>query len=121
MAVIAELFHDSGFVAIDLEQSKDREIVADDPAVPGFTLPRWAWFYWDAEKLERGEREFAGLEILDIGRLDDTDLTGIERLGLPHVDCPEAGLYDATVADVLRWAKGAYAGRAEAGRKAGAA
>ncbi len=121
MALIADVLIDGDSVSIELQRSRHVEIVADDPDTAGLALPRWMWIYWDAEKLEHGEREFAGLEVLDVTHLDEAALDSIERLDLPRLDYPDAGLYDATVADALRWAKSSYVGRHETGSKADAA
>jgi hypothetical protein len=49
--------------------------------------------------------------VLDLARLDDRQLAALDRLRLPRVDVPEAGLTGASVADVLRWARRRYAER----------
>lgn len=82
-----------------------RNFVADDPRLPEFTPPTLVWWYWDADKLRRGAREFLGIEVADIAALRENDLAVLDTLDLPRVICPEAGLPDGTVADVLRWAR----------------
>ena len=124
MALIADVLIDGASVSIELHRSRNAAVVADDPDMPDtaeLALPRWRWIFWDAEKLEHGEREFAGLELLDVTHLDEAAIDSIERLDLPRLDCRDAGLYDATVADVLRWAKRSYVGREETAKKADAA
>ena len=68
------------------------------------------WFKWDAEKLERGEREFVRLKVFGLDRLADRDLRGLEEMHLPRVSCPEAGIIDQPISAVLRWARKTFHG-----------
>jgi hypothetical protein len=112
MAVEAAVHYDDGLVGLMLLPIGAREKVGDDPNVEGYDPGGRLWFYWDAEKLYGTEEyDFLGLEINDIGMLRDEDLTVIDQLDLPHVDVPEAGMYDAPIADVLRWARKTYPSR----------
>src|SRR5690554_4626600 len=60
-------------------------------------------FFYEDEKLARGEYELVGVEVLDVSLITDEWLAEMEKLDLPRVDVPEAGLIDATLLDVLRW------------------
>jgi hypothetical protein len=104
MAVRAAFFSSDGVVALDLHLDQQRERVASAPG-PGFAPGSLLWFYWDEEKLARGEEEFLGIEISDIGALRDEDIEYIRAMPLPRIDLPEAGLSDVTVAEALQWAK----------------
>lgn len=105
MAMRAKLFRHDEFTAINLYPDERRLRVSDDPALPGYD-PAWRiWFYWDDEKLDRGEYEFLGVEVPDIDRLEEQDLMALERLNPPRIDVPEEQLFGITVADALRWAK----------------
>ncbi len=120
MAIDARIWRYDGFVALQLHPSLRRERIEAPSRIAGLDgVP--LLFYWDAEKLDRGERELLGVEALDIRRLRDEDLELLSAAPFPRLDCPDAGLYDATVADVLRWAKRNYVGREETARKADAA
>ncbi|MGI8857107.1 MAG: hypothetical protein ACR2JW_15270 [Thermomicrobiales bacterium] len=112
MAVKAAFFSSDGVVALDLHLDQQHERVASAPDsdfAPGSLL----WFYWDEEKLARGEHEFLGIEVSEIRSLRDEDIEYIRAMPLPRIDLPEAGLSDVTVADVLQWAKH-YDGRSRA-------
>jgi hypothetical protein len=71
----------------------------DDVALPGVFYP-----LWDADKLERGVWELAGVLVPRTSAVSEKHLRALDRLETPRVDCKEAGMIDATVADVLRWA-----------------
>jgi hypothetical protein len=58
-------------------------------------------FNHDDEKLARGEHEFLGLFVLDVSLITDKWLAELDKLALPRVDVPEAGLFDAIMSDVL--------------------
>jgi hypothetical protein len=104
MAVRAAFFSSDGVVALDLYLDQQRERVASAPS-RDFTPGSLLWFYWDEEKLGRGEEEFLGIEVSDIAALRDEDIECIRAMPLPRIDLPEAGLSDVTVADALQWAK----------------
>jgi len=53
----------------------------------------------------RGERDFLGIEVIDITLLTETDFAALARLDLPTIDSAEYGLFDVTIADTLRWAQ----------------
>jgi hypothetical protein len=110
VAVAAKTFYSDGYFALDLYPDEPRERTRDDPPVPGFDPESRLWFFWDGEKLERGEYEFVGLTVLQLDRLGDKEFEELARVPLPRVDCPEAALFDAEVADVLRWAQRTYPG-----------
>lgn len=107
MAIIASLYHDDGQVIFDLYLDQYRDRVADDPDERNWPF----WIYWDAPKLDKGEREFLGIEALDVSHITDYWLTQLEKLNLPRINVPEANLYDVTVADALRWARQTYPSR----------
>lgn len=112
MAIDAVVDHVDGLVGLFLLPIGAVEKVSDDPVVPGYKVPSYLYFYWDAVKLEeKNEYDFLGIEITDIGRLCDTDLEVIDSLNLPRVNVPEAGIVNSTVADVLRWARKIYPSR----------
>jgi hypothetical protein len=111
MAVKATLYYDDGFVALNLRPDERRPKVGEDPDIPGYDPGFRLWFYWDDEKIAKGEYELLGIEINDIGWLRDEDLDAIDQLDLPRIDVAEAGLYDATASDVLRWARKTYPSR----------
>jgi hypothetical protein len=70
-------------------------------------------FFYEDEKLSRGEYELVGIEVLDVSLITEDWLAEMEKLDLPRVDVPEAGLTDVTLADVLRWARKTYPSRYE--------
>lgn len=109
MAVKAAIFHDDGYVAVDLYPDQGRERIESDPGLPGLNLP--VLFFYDAQKLARGGREILGISVLNVADLEEHHIDYLERLDLPRVDCVEAGLCDATIGEVLRWAKRAFPGR----------
>jgi hypothetical protein len=51
------------------------------------------------------------LEVLDVANVTDHWLDKVDTLDLPRVDVPEAGLTDASIADVLRWARDTFPSR----------
>lgn len=104
MAVKAAFFSSDGVVALDLYLDQRRERVASAPD-PDFAPGSMLWFYWDEEKLARGDKEFLGVEVSEIGMLRDEDIEHIRTMPLPRIDLPEAGLSNVTVADALQWAK----------------
>lgn len=110
MAVNAGIFYSDGLFALDLYPGVARERVGGEP--PGVQLPRGSplGFEWDGEKLERGEHEFVGLKVFSLEHLTEDDLRVLERLQLPRVSCPEAGLVDVEVVDAVRWAKATFHG-----------
>lgn len=108
MAVRAELIQHDELLHLDLYPDERRLRATDEPDVPGFQPSTNLWFYWDDEKLERGEREFLGIEVEDLKKLTEAELRGLEHLGLPRIDIPEVNLFNVTVADALRWARQAY-------------
>jgi hypothetical protein len=90
-----------------LYSSERRERIADDPDERNWPF----WIFWDAPKLDQGEREFLGIEALDVSDITDYWLAELEKLNLPRIDVPEADLHDVTVADALRWARQTYPSR----------
>lgn len=68
-------------------------------------------FYWDLEEFRRGVRELAGIEVSDVSLITDDWLIELDKLALPRVDVAEAGLYDATISDVLNWVRQTYSSR----------
>lgn len=105
MAVNARFDQHDELVTIDLYTGQARLRASDAPRLPGYD-PAWRiWFYWDDEKLDRGEHEFLGVEVPNIDRLEEQDFLALERLNLPRIDIPEVRLFSVTVADALRWAK----------------
>lgn len=108
MAVNAGIFYSDGYFALDLYPGEDRERIEGDP--PGVLFDQQSpWiFEWDGEKLDRGEHEILGLTVFHLERLTEDDFRNLERLSLPRVSCPEAGLLDVEVATAVRWAMNTY-------------
>ncbi|HET7037319.1 MAG TPA: hypothetical protein VFI42_16660 [Thermomicrobiaceae bacterium] len=107
MAVMTRLYHSDGLVELSLYPGEPRVRVADDP-----DERLWPYYlYWDEAKLERGEREFVGIEVFDVSDITADWLAALEQLDLPRIDVPEAGLQDVSVADALRWAKAHFPSR----------
>jgi hypothetical protein len=48
--------------------------------------------------------------VLKLDRIGEKEFCELARVELPRVDCPDASLFDAEVADVLRWAQRTYLG-----------
>jgi hypothetical protein len=105
MAVNADFYLDGSIVGIVLLPENRRSSIGDDIDVPGYTANDITWWYWDDEKLARGEREFLGIEVIDITLLSEEDFAALARLDLPTIDSPTYGLFDVTIADALRWAQ----------------
>ena len=105
MALTATLFNFDGQLGIDLHLDEARERVRDDPPVPIRTASPWI-FEWDAETLgERGQHEFLGLFTSRLSDVTDADISELDTLPLPLVDYPPAGLHDAPIATLVRWAR----------------
>lgn len=109
MAVAAGIWYYDGGLTIELHPGEQHNWIADNP--DDRSWPMGLWFYYDHDKLERGERVFQGLEVIDISYIEDDWLADLDTLDLPRVDVPEAGLTDASIADVLRWARRTYPSR----------
>jgi hypothetical protein len=111
VAVNAGIFYSDAYFAIDLYPGEERERVEDVP--PGVDLaPDSPWvFEWDAEKLDRGEREFLGLTVFGLDQLTEQDFAALQSVPLPRVSCPELGLHDMAIVDVVHWAKQNLSGR----------
>ena len=104
MAIRASFFSSTnGTIALGLYRDQQSARVASAPDLD-FTPGSMLWFYWDEEKLERGDREFLGIEVSEITALRDEDIEHIRAMDLPRIDLPDAGLANVTVADALRWA-----------------
>lgn len=108
MAAPAIVTQYEGFFAVHLA----------DPALPHSDVMdrpddrNWPFdFSYDDAKFARGKREFLGIEVLDVSLITDYWLAELEKLDLPRVDVPEAGLTNATIADVLRWAREKFPSR----------
>ncbi len=78
MAMNADFYLDGNIIDIMLYPGEGRSSIGDDIDVPGYTANGITWWYWDDEKLMRGECDFLGIEVIDI---------------------------DVTIADTLRWAQ----------------
>jgi hypothetical protein len=111
MAVAADVFYSDGSFNLDLYPNEPRERVGADPPVPSFDPDSPVWFYWDGKKLERGEYELVGVTIVDLDLLTEEAIAEAERVPAPRIDCSQAGLFEARLTDVLRWAKRTYPGR----------
>lgn len=113
MALKASLWYDDGFVALNLYPDDEPQPKAEDElGVENYDPGDRLWFYyWDDEAYENGERVLRLIEINDIGLLRDEDLEAIGQLDLPRLDVAEAGLFDVTATDVLRWAQKTFPSR----------
>ena len=96
MAIVTGITHYDGSASIDLYPSTPKSGVMDFPDARQWPLD----FNYD-EKLARGEHEFLGLFVLDVSLITDKWLAELDKLALPRVDVPEAGLFDAIMSDVL--------------------
>ncbi len=105
MAIDADLYLDRNIVGITLLPENRGSSIGDDINVPGYTANDITWWYWDDEKLIRGERDFLGIEVINITLLTEADFAALARLNLPTIDSAEYGLFDVTIADTLRWAQ----------------
>ena len=105
MAVMATIFDFDGQLGIDLYLDEPRERMRDDPPVPVRPASPWI-FEWDAEALdERGEYELLGLFTHQLAEITDADIDDLDTLSLPRVEYPPAGLRDAPISDLVRWAR----------------
>src|SRR5690606_39017077 len=108
MAVKAQVIQASdGYFAISLYPGDGREWVGDDPDARAWPF----YFSWDAEKLEHGEYDLGGIMVPDVRRITDEWLAELDKLDLPRIDLPEAGLFDVMVSDALRWARQTFPSR----------
>lgn len=107
MAITARHSAYDGHISFMVHSDQPLVRIADDPDERNWPF----WIFWDASKLECGEREFLGIEVLDVADITDEWLAEIERLHLPRIDVPDAGLSNVTVADALRWARQTYPSR----------
>ncbi len=107
MAIAARIYQDGRVFGLELYPGKPKAGVLDFPDDRVWPID----FNYDDEKLAAGEHEFLGVETRDITRATDDWLVELDKLDLPHVDVPEAGLFDVTVSDVLRWARKTYPSR----------
>lgn len=107
MAVEASIYHDDGLVAVELYPDVQKAGVVSMPDERDWPF----YFDYDDEKLATGEREFLGIEVLDVSLITDEWLAELEKLDLPRVDVAEAGLTDVSIADVLRWARDTFPSR----------
>jgi hypothetical protein len=112
LAIDAVIDGFDGVVGLFLLPIVAREKDNDDPDVPGYDTPGYIYYFWDAVKLEEhDEHDFLGVEITNIGHLNDRDLEVMDELDLPRVNVPEAGIVNGTVGDVFRWARQVYLSR----------
>lgn len=107
MAITAGIYHDDGLVAFDLHPGVPKAAIVDYPDGRDWPFE----FYYDDEAFGVGEREFLGIEVLDVSFITDYWLSELDKIDLPRVDVPEAGLFDVTISDVLRWARETYPSR----------
>lgn len=107
MAVKAEVFQHDGWFAVGLYPDEQREWTSDVP-----DDRQWPFYFqWDAKKLEADIYDFGGIEVLDVSHITDEWLAALDKLHLPRVDVAEAGLSEASISDVLRWARVTYPSR----------
>ncbi len=108
MPTKTRLLIDKAMIGITLLPEERRDIVMDDPRLTDFAPETVIWWYWDAEKLRSGRREFLGIEVSNVAALRESDFTAMNRLTLPRVDCSEIEMPDTTITEVLRWARRKY-------------
>lgn len=107
MAVKARITHYDGFISLELHPGVQKAAISSAPDDRSWPFD----FDYDDNKFAEGEREFLGIEVLDISRITDYWLTELDKIDLPRVNVPEADLYDAKISDVLRWARETYPSR----------
>lgn len=107
MAITADLMYFDGLVFLDLSPGSLNARVSSDPDDRNWPF----YFYYDDEKLACNDRQFVGIEVLDVSNITDDWLTNLDVLNLPRVNVPEVGLFDVTISDVLRWARQTYPSR----------
>lgn len=107
MAVNAKITHYDGFISLELYPGVVKAAISSTP--DGRSWP--FGFDYDAEKFARGEREFLGIEVLDVSLITDYWLTELDKVKLLHVDIPQAGLFNARISDVLCWARETFLSR----------
>lgn len=107
MAVEARIIQVDGLVFLELGTVPNGPRVASSPDDRFWPFD----FYYDDEELARGHRVLVGIEALDVSHITDDWLAELDKLALPHVNVPEAGLFDVTISDVLRWARKTYPSR----------
>jgi len=64
--------------------------------------------YGYEKPFHRGHKELVAIEHSCLADLSEKDLQGVDTLEVPLLDIPEAGLKDARLSDVLRWAHRTY-------------
>jgi hypothetical protein len=104
MAITARLARDGEYISIIFYPGRIKYGVIDSPDDRDWPID----FNYDDEKLDRGEHELLGVEVLFIGILADEWLDELDKLDLPRVDIPDYGFTDAKLSDVLRWARARY-------------
>ena len=109
MAVEARVTDLDGVIHLDLYPGELRERVSAEP--DGDLWPIGIWLYWDGETLARGENEFLGREVLDVGLLTDERLAALAAMKLPRITLDEYGIENVTVADAARWLRHAFSQR----------
>lgn len=109
MALRAATTYFEGFFAVRIVDRNFGAGVGDEPDDRIWPF----YFFYDDEKLARDEYELVGVEVLDVSLITEEWLAELEKLDLPRIDVPEAKLEDASIADVLRWARKTYPSRYE--------
>lgn len=107
MARRAKLDHFDGKIVLDLYPDEERQWIAADPDDCEWRL----YIYADHVKLEQGKYEIVGIEALDVSDITDESLSSLSALGLQHIDIIEIGVRNASISDVLRWARETYPSR----------
>lgn len=64
--------------------------------------------YGYEKPLHQGHKELVAIEHSCLADLSEKDLQGVNTLEVPLLDIPEAGLKDARLSDVFRWAYQTY-------------
>jgi hypothetical protein len=67
MAIESRHSHNDGQIFFMLYSGEFKERIADDPDERNWPF----WIFWDAPKLDKGEREFLGIEALDVSDITD--------------------------------------------------
>lgn len=107
MAIKAGIRQYDGWVSVELYPGVPKAGVVSYPDERDWPFD----FDYEDAKLAAGEYEFLGIEVLDVSLITDYWLTELGKLDLPRVDVSEAGLFNVSIADVLRWARETYPSR----------
>ena len=109
MALTGEITEFEGFFAVRFIDRNYKSGVGDFPDDRDWPFD----FFYGGDKLEHDEYELVGIEILDVSLITEDWLAELDKFDLPRVDIPEFGFADASLSEVLRWARMTYPSRYE--------